>query len=311
MKHYFSLFLKGAGMGAANVIPGVSGGTIALITGIFEELITSIRSFDARAVGLIFRGKFREFSRYVHLDFLLAVFLGIGASIISLARLLGFLFEAYPVQVWAYFFGLILASVYYVSATIHRWRLPVIMFFISGATMALLISFLSPATENQNFIYLFISGMVAMCSMILPGLSGSYVLVLLGEYELVMIHAVNEFRLDILIPVVAGAAVALLLFSRLLSWIYKKFRDQTIALLSGFILGSLVTIWPWKEAVYKTDELGNPVFHGNGEPVIQGWTWMIPDEFSAGLVITLLIMLAGIISMVGIEYLARDKNPPA
>ncbi|HDJ33963.1 MAG TPA: DUF368 domain-containing protein [Bacteroidetes bacterium] len=311
MKHYFSLFLKGAGMGAANVIPGVSGGTIALITGIFEELLTSIKSFDTHAVRLIFRGKFSEFSRYVHLDFLLAVFLGIGISIISLARLLGFLFETYPVQVWAYFFGLILASVYYVSATINRWNLPVILFFLSGTIMALLISFLSPATENQSFIYLFISGMVAMCSMILPGLSGSYVLVLMGEYELVMIHAVNEFRLDILIPVIVGAVVALLLFSRLLSWIYKKFRNQTIALLSGFIMGSLATIWPWKEAIYKTDVLGNPVFHGNGEPIIQGWRWMVPVEFNAALVITLLVMLAGVISMVGIEYLARNKNKPA
>ncbi len=308
MRKDISLFFKGIGMGAANVIPGVSGGTIALITGIFEELIDSIKSFDTRAISLLFSGRFREFSGYVHLRFLVAVFSGIGVSIISLAHLLGYLFANYPVQVWAYFFGLIVASVYFVSRTIEKWSLPVILFYLAGTGIALAISFLSPARENDHFFYLFVAGIAAICSMILPGLSGSYVLVLMGDYELVMIEAVNQLRLDILLPVVLGAGFGLIAFSRLLSWIYKNYRNQTIALLSGFILGSLATIWPWKEAIYKFDLAGNPVTRASGEKIIQGYRWLVPANLDAGVLITLGLILAGMVSIFLIELLARQKS---
>ncbi|MBN2214234.1 MAG: DUF368 domain-containing protein [Bacteroidales bacterium] len=305
---YVSLFFKGMGMGAANVIPGVSGGTIALITGIFEELIDSIKSFDLTAVKLFFTGKFRQFASHVNLSFLIAVFLGIGVSILSVAKLFEFLFANYPVYIWSYFFGLILASVYFVGRTIKKWSVPVIIVFIIGTAMAVVITVLNPAAENEDFIYLIICGIVAVCSMILPGLSGSFVLILLGNYELVMIKAVTGFRIDILLPVIFGAAVGLIVFSHFLSWVLKKYRDETISILTGFILGSLAVLWPWKNPVIKTDELGNFITKANGEYIIQGYERFIPDRLDLTVITAVLIMFAGIITIWLIERSVSVKE---
>ena len=231
-------------MGTANVIPGVSGGTIALITGIFEKLINSIKSFDLKAVRLILKGDLKDFFSRVNMGFLLSVFFGIFISILTLARILGYLFENYPVYIWAYFFGLILASVYFVGRRIEKVDVWVVIIFLVGTLVAVLLSVLSPATENTGVYYLILCGVVAICSMILPGLSGSFVLILMGNYELIFIKAINEFDMGILIPVGVGAVVGLLAFSHILSWIFKRYKDQTISLLTGFILGSLSILWP-------------------------------------------------------------------
>ncbi len=271
MKQHILNFIKGFGMGAANVIPGVSGGTIALITGIFERLINSVKSFDLKAIKLIFKGKFKEFAKHTDLVFLMAVFLGAGISVISLAKGLEYLFINYPIFIWSYFFGLILASVYFVGKTIEKWKIPVILSFIIGAAIAISITVLKPASENDSFIYLILCGIVGISSMILPGLSGSFVLILMGNYEL-LLSSVNELiasispaisgdfsqmfdALMIIIPVGIGLVIGLLAFSHLLSWIYKKFKNQTIALLTGFILGSLGIIWPWKNSFDKNEIL--------------------------------------------------------
>jgi len=251
MKEFFSLFFKGMAMGAANVIPGVSGGTIALITGIFERLINAIKSFNGKAIKLLFSGKLKEFINHTDFLFLVAVFAGVAASIISVARLFDYLFEHYPVYIWAFFFGLILASVYFVGRTVEKWSLSVIISFFVGTAAAISITLLTPASENDSFIYLMICGVVAVCSMILPGLSGSFVLILLGNYQLVMIDAINDIRFDILLPVVIGSVFGLLGFSYILSWVFKKYRNQTISILTGFILGSLGIIWPWKDAIIQ------------------------------------------------------------
>jgi putative membrane protein len=305
---YIGLFFKGIGIGIANVIPGVSGGTIALITGIFEELIDSIKSFDLTAVKLFFTGRFRQFAKHVNLSFLIAVFLGIGVSILSIAKLFEYLFANYPVYIWSYFFGLILASVYFVGKTIQKWSVGVVISFIIGTSVAIVITILNPATENEGLIYLFICGIVAVCSMILPGLSGSFVLILMGNYELVMIKAVTTFRVDILLPVALGAAVGLIAFSHFLSWIFKKYRDETISILTGFILGSLAIIWPWKEAIEKKDALGNYITKANGEHIIQGYQWKIPDNLSSEVLIAVMIMIAGIISIWIIEKSVQGKG---
>ncbi len=307
MKEYISLFFKGAGMGAANVIPGVSGGTIALITGIFEKLIHSIKSFDINAVRLFFTGKFKAFSNHVNLYFLIAVFAGIAVSIISLAKLLDYLFDNYPVYVWAYFFGLILASIYFVGKTISRWYFSVIFCMVAGTAVAVIISVLSPAVENDSFIYLVLCGIVAICSMILPGLSGSFVLVLMGNYKLVMINAVSNFRLEILIPVILGAVIGLLAFSHFLSWIYRKFRNQTIALLTGFILGSLSILWPWQKPVMLSDVNGTPVLK-DGEHIISGYTKYIPGEFNREVIIVIILVLIGFATIMIIEKLAQRSD---
>ena len=296
LKDHFLLFLKGMGMGAANVIPGVSGGTIALITGIFERLIDSIKSFDLKAIQLLFKFRIKELIKHTDLFFLIAVLSGALVSVFSLAKLLEFLFANYPVYVWSFFFGLILASVYFVGKTIERWTLSVIITFIIGTSTAIALSVLSPATQNDSFLYLIICGVVAICSMILPGLSGSFVLILLGNYELVMIQAVSNVDIRILFPVAIGAGGGLILFSHILSWVYKKYKNHTISILTGFILGSLAILWPWKNEIYRYDEAGNFVIK-KGEKVIQGYDRFIPDTLTTEVWLAIIWMAVGIISI--------------
>lgn len=305
MKAYLNLFLKGIAMGTANIIPGVSGGTIALITGIFERLINAIKSFNLTAVKLLFAGKFREFARHTDLGFIVVLFAGVGVAIISLARIFDFLFQQYPVYIWSYFFGLILASVYFVGRTVEKWKIFTIILLIVGAGIAIVLSFLNPATENSNFFYLIICGVVAICSMILPGISGSFILILMGNYQLVAIDAINNLRFDILLPVLLGAVVGLLGFSYLLSWIFKNYRDQTIALLTGFILGSLGIIWPWKETIFMMDAAGAPVLK-HGAPVVSRYIMAAPPAYDLSFFIAVFIMLLGIASIWLIEKQAES-----
>ncbi len=305
-KDFVLLFLKGMGMGAANVIPGVSGGTIALITGIFERLINSIKSFDLKAIQLILTFKIKDFIKHTDLLFLIAVLSGALVSVFSLAKLLEFLLATYPIYIWAFFFGLILASVYFVGKTIEKWSLSVIVIFIIGTGIATALSLLDPATQNDSFLYLVICGVVAICSMILPGLSGSFVLILLGNYELVMIQAVSNVEIRILFPVAIGAGGGLILFSHLLSWVYKKFKDQTISILTGFILGSLAILWPWKNEIYRHDEAGNIVIK-KGEKVIQGYERFVPDTMSTEVWMAIIWMVIGVI-LIWIVEKAVNKN---
>ena len=298
MKELFGVFLKGMAMGAANVIPGVSGGTIALITGIFERLINGIKSFNVTALRLLLKGDFKGFSKHTDLAFIVTLFLGVAVSILSLARLFDFLFVHYPVYIWSFFFGLILASVYFVGKTIARWTWVVILIFSVGFAAALTITFLTPATQDESFFYLIICGVVAACSMILPGLSGSFVLILMGNYQLVMIDAINQLRFDILIPIVLGAFVGLLGFSYLLSWVFKRYRDQTIAVLTGFIFGSLGIIWPWKNELIQQ--------FGDKEKVI-GYEWLLP-EINLQFAIAILIMILGVLSIWLMERMAEKKD---
>ena len=307
MKAYIGLILKGIAMGSANVIPGVSGGTIALITGIFERLIHAIKSFNGKALKLLLKGKVREFAIHTDLAFLFAVFLGVGIAIISLARLFDFLFTHYPIYIWAFFFGLVLASVYFVGKTVKKWTLSVVISFIVGTAAAVIISVLNPATENDSLVYLMLCGVVAMCSMILPGLSGSFVLFIMGNYKLVMIDAVNNLDLGILLPVVAGAVLGLLAFSHLLSWLLKKFKDQTISLLTGFILGSLSIIWPWQNKVFLLDELGNRILK-EGEPGVVAYQRYWPGTLNTENLIAILVILLGIASIWAIEKTAEKKS---
>lgn len=297
-KDYLFVSLKGIAMGAANVIPGVSGGTIALITGIFEELINSIKSFNLTAIKLLFTGKIKEFIQHINLGFLIAVFLGVGISIISLAKLLDYLFINHPVFIWSFFFGLILASIYSVANTISKITISVIFTFIIGGAIATTITFLTPATENGEMWYLFICGIIAACSMILPGLSGSFILILLGNYQLVMIDAVNKLDIKTLAPVVIGAGIGLLGFSHVLAWVFKKFKDQTISLLSGFILGSLPILWPWKKEI--TEMFDNKV-------KVVGYNWLLPSEFNFEVIVALGLMIIGIISIWFLEKIATEK----
>lgn len=305
MKKFFTTTLKGLAMGTANVIPGVSGGTIALIVGIFERLINSLKSFNITAIKLFFTGKFKEFAKHTDLAFLCEVLLGIAVAVITVAKLFKFLFAEYPVFIWAFFFGLVLASIYYVGKTVNKWNIWTILFLSLGTGIALLIAFGTPAQENANIVYLLVCGVVAACSMILPGLSGSYVLVLMGNYQLVMIDAVDMLTKNpleackILIPVAVGAAVGLLAFAHLLAWIFKKFHDQTISLLTGFIIGSMPIIWPWKESISTIMK--------DGTEKVTGYNWQLPEINSELFIAVALIIVGGGIIILT-ETLAKKKE---
>jgi len=180
--------------------------------------------------------------------------------------------------------------------------------FLVGTLIAVLLSVLSPATENTRIYYLILCGVVAICSMILPGLSGSFVLILMGNYELIFIQAVNEFDMGILIPVGVGAVLGLLAFSHILSWIFKRYKDQTISLLTGFILGSLSILWPWKNEVYQTSPPGEILLKSSGDPVIIGYEKYLPQQFDTEVIISILLVITGIITIWVIERYADEKK---
>ena len=297
IKEQATTAVKGIAMGSANVIPGVSGGTIALITGIFERLINAIKSFDIKALRLILKGDFKGFATYTDFAFLVSLFMGIGVAIISLARLLDYLFKNHSLFVWAFFFGLVLASVYFVGKTVKKWHWGSITSFIVGTAIAIFISITTPASENNAVWYLFICGIVAICSMILPGLSGSFVLLLMGNYHLVMVQSVSTFNLAVLVPVGVGAVIGLIAFSHFLSWLLKRFPHSTIAMLTGFIMGSLGILWPWKTEI--TEVFGN-------KTKVVGYNWEIP-EMNDTFYIAFGFFLIGIAVIYFTEYFASRK----
>ena len=305
--NYFVIVLKGMAMGAANVIPGVSGGTIALITGIFERMINAIKSFNVKALKLIMKGEVRQFIRYTDFFFLLSVLFGVLIAIITLARLFDYLFAYYPVYIWSYFFGLVLASVFYVGKRVGSWSTSVVIAFIIGTAIAIGISVLNPARENENFLYLIACGVAAICSMILPGLSGSFILFIMGNYKLVAIDAINERDFSILFPVIIGAGAGLIAFSHLLSWVLKKFRDQTLSLLTGFILGSVAILWPWQRAEYLVNSLGETIYK-KGEPVVARYIRYFPETFSMEVILALVFIVTGILSIWAIERTAAKEE---
>ncbi len=306
MREYLAYLLKGIGMGAANVIPGVSGGTIALITGIFERLINSIKSFNLKAIRFLLKFEWKAFSNYTDLKFLIIILAGIVIAIASLAKLFDHLFTNYPVYIWAYFFGLVLASVYFVGKTVKHWSIRVITTFIIGTTIAVFISILNPTTENNSFFYLFLCGVAAICSMILPGLSGSFILLLMGNYKLVAIDAINNLDFTILTPVILGAVVGIIVFSHLISWVFKRFRNETISLLTGFILGSVSVLWPWKEKILLLNEFGESVLK-NGEAVVLKFEHILPQSLNLEFWIAILFISCGILSIWFVETLAQRQ----
>lgn len=248
IKDYVTLVLKGMAMGAADVVPGVSGGTIAFIVGIYDELINSIKSINAHSLKLLFTGKIVSFWKAINGSFLFSILLGIGISVFSLAKLITWLLEAHPIMVWAFFFGLVLASTWFVSKDIKEWNVKTIASFIVGAAVAYYITVATPAETPTNLLFIFLCGAIAICAMILPGISGSFILVLLGKYFYIM-DAVKELKIGTLLVFAAGALIGITSFSRVLSFALARFRNSTLALLTGFMLGSLNKVWPWKEKI--------------------------------------------------------------
>lgn len=246
IKDYAVLTLKGMAMGAADVVPGVSGGTIAFIAGIYDELINSIKSINMHSLKLLFTGKIAAFWKAVNGNFLFALLLGIAISVFSLDKLITYLLLNEPVLVWSFFFGLVLASTWFVTKDIKGWNWKTVAGFVGGAVIAYYITVATPAETSTNLMFIFLCGAIAICAMILPGISGSFILVLLGKYFYVM-EAVKTLDLVVLGVFAFGAALGITSFSRVLSYALKNFRNITLSVLSGFMLGSLNKVWPWKE----------------------------------------------------------------
>ena len=241
LKDYGLLVLKGMGMGAADVVPGVSGGTIAFIVGIYEELIDSIKSINGASLKLLFTGKIAAFWKAINANFL----------------------TDHPILVWSFFFGLVLASTWFVSKDIKKWDWKTILSYIIGIVIAFYITVATPAETPSNLFFIFLCGAIAICAMILPGISGSFILVLLGKYFYIM-EAVKTFNIPVMLVFICGAAIGITSFSRVLSFALRRFHDITISVLAGFMLGSLNKVWPWKETIETyTDS------HGIVKPLVE------------------------------------------
>ncbi|HIZ05965.1 MAG TPA: DUF368 domain-containing protein [Candidatus Phocaeicola gallistercoris] len=247
-KSYALLTLKGMSMGAADVVPGVSGGTIAFIVGIYDELLDSIKSINGASLKMFFSGKWKTFWKMINGNFLFFLILGIGISIFSLARLVTWLLTFYPILVWAFFFGLVLASTWFVGKDIKEWNWKTVLGFMGGTALAYYITIATPTETPTNLLFIFLCGAIAICAMILPGISGSFILVLLGKYYYIM-DAIKTLNIIVLLVFAIGICVGITSFSRILSYALKHFRNITLSVLTGFMLGSLNKVWPWKETV--------------------------------------------------------------
>ena len=235
-------------MGVAELVPGVSGGTIAFVAGIYEEFISSINNINLKTIQILRKEGFKSFWNALNGNFLVALFLGMAISIFSFSSIIGWLLENEPIPLWAFFFGLVLASVIFVAKSIKKWNIATIIIAIIGAVIAFYITTIPPSSSSGSLPFLFLSGAIAVCAMILPGISGSFILVLLGSYKTVL-DAVHDRDFKILITVTLGCIFGLLSFAKVLKWLFTNYKNITLAALTGFILGSLNKIWPWKNVL--------------------------------------------------------------
>jgi len=289
-------------MGTADVIPGVSGGTVAFITGIYEELLNSIKSIDKEALQLLFRFKIADFWKKINAPFLLCVLGGIVTSLVSLARLMTYLLDHYPIQIWSFFFGLILISSPLILRDIQKWNMGTALSFVIGVIGAYLITVLSPTETPTNLPFIFFCGAFAICAMILPGISGAFMLLLIGKYEY-MITALIELNFPVIIVFVLGCFFGLLGFSRFLSWILTHYRFPTLAMLAGFMIGSLNKVWPWKEVtLFRLNHEGVrvPAF----DKSIWPWDYLEKTGQDPLLINAILFAAVGIFLVVAIEKTA-------
>lgn len=299
LKDYLFITLKGIAMGAADVVPGVSGGTIAFISGIYEELLETISNFNIQALKVLTKEGVKPFWKHINGNFIAALLFGIAISIISLAKLITYLLHTHPVLLWGFFFGLIVASVFLVGKKITQWKVPHVIALIIGTIIAFVITILNPMENPDTLWFVFISGAIAICAMILPGISGSFILLLLGSYELIL-SSVKDFKITTILTFILGCVVGLLSFSKFLNWLFKRFHDITIAVLTGFLIGSLNKIWPWKEVISTRE-------NSKGEIVPFIETNILPTNFDGNPQLTGVIILAlvGFGLIFGLEKLAK------
>ncbi|WP_120995605.1 DUF368 domain-containing protein [Stutzerimonas urumqiensis] len=305
MNNPFMLYAKGLAMGAADVVPGVSGGTVAFITGIYDELLRSIAAIPVAATQLL-RGRVAQAWNTANANFLLILFAGILTSVFSLAKLISYLLEAHPIPVWSFFFGLILVSVHLIRRDVSHWGPSRLVAFVAGVAIAYWVTVAAPMQWSDSAWSLFLAGAIAICAMILPGISGSFILVLLGLYPTVL-AAVKGLDLAVLVVFASGCLVGILSFARLLGWLLQRWRDLTLALLTGLMLGSLNKVWPWKETLtWQLDA------HGERAPLLQ--QNLSPAGYAAyagedpQLLLAIAMALAGVLLVVGLEWFAKRQS---
>lgn len=324
-----SLFLQGLAMGGANKVPGVSGGMVAFLMGFYEELIYTFRRINGRAFKLLFRGKFTSFARYTNIQFLCWIMLGSMFSYFSVSLLLDYFIKNYEQYVWAWFFGMIIGSIYYISKDFADWRFKNVFWLIIGSAIGLLISFMTPAKENDNLWFVFLCGIIGVSGMTLPGLSGSFILILLGNYVLLLVDSVNVLGgvlseciagnfsafqdpikvryLKIISVFTIGSAFGLVSISHVLGYIMKQYKQQVTALMIGFITGSLGIVWPWKNKIYKIEKDAF-LLDKEGNKIIENYQRYIPNIQQYDTWITVGCIVLGIALILIIDYYGSRRK---
>ncbi|MDY0781082.1 DUF368 domain-containing protein [Tenacibaculum sp. IB213877] len=324
-----NLFLKGLAMGGANKVPGVSGGMVAFVMGFYEELIFSFQRINGKAFKLLFNGRFKSFFKYTNMQFLGLILLGSVFSYFSVSLVLDYFLKNYELYVWAWFFGMIIGSIYYISKDFGDWRPKNIISLIAGALIGISISFMTPAVENDNLWFVFVCGIIGVSGMTLPGLSGSFILILLGNYVLLLVDSVNALGgvitqlfagnftvlqdpikiryLKIIGTFTAGSAFGLVSISHMLGYVLKRWHQLVTAVIIGFITGSLGIVWPWKETIFKTQN-GTFLLDQNGNKIIQNYDRYIPNIQDTETWVAIGFVLLGVILILAIDYYGRKRK---
>ncbi|HZW63215.1 MAG TPA: DUF368 domain-containing protein [Flavobacteriaceae bacterium] len=323
------LVLKGLGMGAANKVPGVSGGVVAFVAGFYEEFIYSLQKINGTAFKLLFNGRFKSFVQYINGRFLGLLFFGMIISYFSVSKLLDYLIEHYELYVWSVFFGMIIGSIYYISKDFKDWQSKTYMAIILGALAGVSISFLDPATQNDNLWFVFFCGMISVSGMTLPGFSGSFILILLGNYVLLLVDSVNALydtlaevivgnfdfihhperihMLKVLAVFTLGSVAGLVTFSHILNYILKHYKSITISSIIGFIVGSLGVVWPWKKTLYKVDEQGAFLKDSSGLKIVENYQRYLP-ELNNETYFAIAFIILGILIVLGLELYGQKTR---
>ncbi|SHG19272.1 DUF368 domain-containing protein [Flagellimonas flava] len=326
----FFLVIKGLCMGAANKVPGVSGGIVAFVGGFYEEFIYSLQKVNSKAFKLLFNGRFRSFYQYTNGRFLLLLISGMLISYFSISRVLDYFLEQKELYVWAAFFGMILGSIHYIGKDFDHWNQRTVFSGIIGLIIGISISFLSPATQNDNLFFIFFCGIISVSGMTLPGLSGSFILILLGNYVLLLVDSVNALYdtfsevlsgdfgfvdnpqrmriLTILTVFTLGSATGLVTFSHLLSFVLKRFKAITTAVLLGFITGSLGVVWPWKRTMFKMDASGNPILDSNGDKVVLNYERYFPNLGDSETWWAIFFVILGILVLLLLDWYGKNRK---
>jgi len=317
------LVIKGLGMGAANKVPGVSGGVVAFVAGFYEEFIYSLQKVNGKAFKLLINGRFSSFFRYINGRFLSLLFFGMIVSYFSVSKILDYLIVHYELFVWSVFFGMIIGSIYYINKDFKDWNSKTIIALIIGISTGLGISFLDPATQNDNLWFVFFCGIISVSGMTLPGFSGSFILILLGNYVLLLVDSVNALydtiadvftwnfdfisnperirMLKVLAVFTLGSVTGLVTFSHILNYVLKHYKNITLSVLMGFIIGSLGVVWPWKKTIYKLSASGDILRDRTGEKIIENYQRFLP-ELNSETFIAIGFVLLGILIVLALEW---------